>query len=115
MPSANSSVVPLPLPSSTVITPSRPTRSIASAIRLPMVWSLLAEIAPTWAISVFDPTGFDAAADDHRVGAERNAPQPLVVDGAGEDRGGRRAVAGDVAGLRCDFVHELGPHGLIGG
>ena len=45
------------LPSSTVITPSRPTRSTASASILPIVGSLLAEIAPTWAISSFFETG----------------------------------------------------------
>src|SRR5471032_46358 len=40
------------LPSSTVMTPSLPTFSIASAIRSPIEWSELAEIAPTWAISL---------------------------------------------------------------
>ena len=40
------------MPSSTVITPSLPTFSIASAIRWPMLTSLLAEIEPTWAISL---------------------------------------------------------------
>ena len=40
------------LASSTVITPSLPTFSIASAIRSPMVLSLLAEMVPTWEISV---------------------------------------------------------------
>ena len=40
------------LASSTVITPSLPTFSMASAIRSPMVLSLLAEMVPTWEISV---------------------------------------------------------------
>jgi hypothetical protein len=40
------------LPSSTVITPSLPTLSIASAIVLPIDSSAFAEIAPTWAISL---------------------------------------------------------------
>jgi hypothetical protein len=38
----------LDLPSSTVMTPSLPTLSMASAMILPMVSSLLAEIEPTW-------------------------------------------------------------------
>src|SRR3982751_2172672 len=52
MPSTRSSSFSRPLPSSTVITPSLPTLSIASEISLPMSWSALAEIAPTWAISL---------------------------------------------------------------
>ena len=51
MPSTTSSVVSSPLASSTVITPSLPTFSIASAMMSPMVESLLAEMVPTWAIS----------------------------------------------------------------
>ena len=39
------------LASSTVITPSLPTFSMASAISSPMVVSLLAEMVATWAIS----------------------------------------------------------------
>ena len=39
------------LASSTVMTPSFPTLSIASAIRSPMVESLLAEMDPIWEIS----------------------------------------------------------------
>src|SRR5713226_1428447 len=41
----------MPFASSTVITPSLPTFSIASAMMSPMVGSLLAEMVPTWAIS----------------------------------------------------------------
>src|SRR4249920_2721801 len=52
MPSTRSSSFSSPLPSSTVITPSLPTLSIASAIVLPIAVSALAEIAPTWAISL---------------------------------------------------------------
>ena len=50
MPSTQSTVVSVPFASSTVITPSLPTFSIALAMRSPIVLSLLAEIAPTWAI-----------------------------------------------------------------
>ena len=47
IPSTTSSSSSKDLPSSTVITPSLPTRSIASAIRSPILVSLLAEIEPT--------------------------------------------------------------------
>src|SRR5215210_5272308 len=52
MPSTTSSSESSDLPSSTVITPSLPTLSIASAMILPMVSSLLAEMEPTCAISL---------------------------------------------------------------
>ena len=51
MPSTTSSSVSRLLASSTVMTPSLPTLSIASAIILPIEASPLAEIVPTWAIS----------------------------------------------------------------
>src|SRR5258706_5035838 len=51
MPSTRSSSFSRPLPSSTVMTPSLPTLSIASAIVLPISGSAFAEMAPTWAIS----------------------------------------------------------------
>ncbi len=51
MPSTRSSSFSRPLPSSTVITPSLPTFSIAWAIVLPISSSALAEIEPTCAIS----------------------------------------------------------------
>src|SRR5512134_3251118 len=57
VPSTTSSSLARPLPSSTVITPSRPTFSIASAIISPIEASLLAEIEPTWAISLRVPQG----------------------------------------------------------
>ena len=50
MPSTTSSEVSRVLASSTVMTPSLPTFSMASAMILPMVSSLLAEMVPTWAI-----------------------------------------------------------------
>src|SRR5690606_32099708 len=52
MPSTTSSSLSRPEPSSTVITPSLPTLSIAWAIRSPMLASELAEMVPTWAISL---------------------------------------------------------------
>src|SRR6202158_908483 len=51
IPSTTSSVVSRPLASSTVITPSLPTFSIASEMMLPIVSSPLAEMVPTCAIS----------------------------------------------------------------
>src|SRR5207244_4585050 len=51
MPSTTSSVVSRPLASSTVMTPSLPTFSIASAIMSPIVRSPLADTVPTCAIS----------------------------------------------------------------
>src|SRR6476620_8405308 len=52
MPSTTSSEVSMLLASSTVFTPSLPTLSIASAMILPIVSSLFAEMEPTWAISL---------------------------------------------------------------
>src|SRR4051812_11130150 len=60
MPSTTSSSFCSDLPSSTVITPSLPTLSIASAMILPMDSSELAEIEPTWAISFDVVVGLEA-------------------------------------------------------
>src|SRR3954466_4026017 len=60
MPSTVSSVVSRPLASSTVMTPSLPTFSIASAIRLPISLSLFAEMVPTCAISFLPADGTDS-------------------------------------------------------
>src|ERR1017187_7811895 len=51
MPSTTSSVVSIVLASSTVIVPSLPTLSMASAMMLPIVSSQLAETVATWRIS----------------------------------------------------------------
>ena len=59
MPSTTSSSVSRDLPSSTVITPSLPTFSMASAMIFPIVSSLLAEMEPTCAISSASRVGFD--------------------------------------------------------
>src|SRR5215212_5944743 len=61
MPSTTSSSNSRPLASSTVMTPSLPTFSIASAIFSPTMVSPLAAMLPTWPIS-FDPeTGLERA------------------------------------------------------
>src|SRR6187551_3366426 len=59
MPSTTSSSFCRPEPSSTVITPSLPTLSIASAMVLPMDSSLFAEIVPTWAIALLSLQGLE--------------------------------------------------------
>src|SRR6266550_2606991 len=60
MPSTTSSVVSRPFASSTVMTPSLPTFSIASAIMSPIVRSPLAETVPTCAISSRPFVSFEA-------------------------------------------------------
>src|SRR5215813_7643792 len=60
MPSTTSSSLVSPEPSSTVITPSLPTFSIASAMVLPIDSSAFAEMVPTWAISLGFLQGFES-------------------------------------------------------
>src|SRR3984885_13749239 len=60
MPSTTSSSFSRPWPSSTVITPSFPTFSMASAIVLPMLSSAFAEIVPTCAIAFGSLHGFES-------------------------------------------------------
>ena len=100
---------------------------MASAISLPMVASLLALIAPTWAMSSGPETGLaierswadgrvdrlvDPAPHRHRVGPGGDVPQAFLEDRPGQHRGRRRAVAGHVGGLRGDLVDQLRPHVL---
>src|SRR5262245_22189459 len=59
MPSTTSSTVSADFDSSTVMTPSLPTFSIASAIRLPTALSLLEAIVATWAISFLSLVDFE--------------------------------------------------------
>src|SRR6185312_11302589 len=60
MPSTTSSSLSSPEPSSTVITPSLPTFSIASAIVLPIDSSEFAEMVPTWAIALESLQGLES-------------------------------------------------------
>src|SRR3984957_3753422 len=60
MPSTTSSSLSRPEPSSTVITPSLPTFSIASAMVLPIDSSLFAEIVPTCAMFLESLQGFES-------------------------------------------------------
>ena len=61
MPSTTSNSFSRPEPSSTVITPSFPTLSMASAMMVPTASSLLDEIEPTWAIALLSSQGIAAA------------------------------------------------------
>jgi hypothetical protein len=93
----------------------------------PMVVSLLAEMVPTWAISLWSLIGLesflqrgdgdfdglvDAALDLHRVVAGGDQLDPFAVDRLGQNGGGGGAVTGDVGGLGSDFLDQLGAHVL---
>src|SRR4030095_5959199 len=112
------------------MTPSLPTLSIASAMILPMVWSLLAETVATCAIIgpfltslerrlISAPAASTASAlarslDGQRVGTGGHGLHAFAEDGLGENGRGGGAVTGNVAGLRGDFLHHLGAHILEG-
>ncbi len=128
MPSVISSSVAIVEPSSTVMTPSRPTFSIASAIRSPIVASC-AEMVATWAISVRLATSVgpglervgdglggrvDAPLEPGRVGTGGHVAQALADHRLGEHGRRRRAVAGHVVGLGRDLFDQLGAEVLVG-
>ena len=116
------------LASSTVMTPSLPTFSIASAMIFPIASSLLAEMVPTWAIilpftgllSFFSSSVTAATAlSIPRLSSMGLAPGgdvlgALAVDGLGQDRRRGGAVAGHVGRLARDLLHHLGAHVLQG-
>ena len=52
----------------------------------------------------------DAALDQERVRTGGNVAEAFANDGLRQHRRGGRAVAGDVVGLRRDFLHELCAH-----
>ena len=115
--------------SSTVMTPSLPTLSIASAMISPISWSLLAEMDATWAIcslvvdvlgevlaassTAASTAGLDAPLEGHRVGAGGHVAQALADHGPGQHGGGGGAVAGDVVGLLGDLLDQLGADLLV--
>ena len=110
--------------SSTVMTPSLPTFSSASAIIWPISLSA-AEIAATLAMAAGSVSTFfdmlliestavidgllDALLQDHRVRAGCDVAQAFTDHRPCEHGGGGGAVAGDVVGLLGDFLDELGP------
>ena len=94
---------------------------------LPIRSSLLAEIVPTWAISLLVVVGLrlllqlldergdglvDAALEVHRVHARGDVLHAFADDGLGQHGRRRRAVTGDVAGLGSDFLDHLRAHVL---
>ena len=123
MPSTISVSVSRLLASSTVMTPSLPTLSIALAISLPMKTSPFAEIVPTWAISSFEVTFFEFFARSATIASTaRSMPRfksiglspaatalapSRAIEAAMHGRGGG-AVAGGVVLLGGDFAHQLG-------
>ena len=114
--------------SSTVMTPSLPTLSNASAMSSPILASW-AEIVATWAISllVLDLAGAleqrsrttaAAAASMPRLsaigfGAGGDVAQALVDHRLGEHGRGGGAVTGDVVGLGGDLLGQLGAEVLV--
>ena len=128
MPSVSSSSRPKVLLSSTVMTPSLPTLSIASAIISP-IWGSAAEIEAVAAICSLVSTSLaideelladgldgllDAALEGHRVGAGGHVAQALADQRLGEHGRGGGAVAGDVVRLLGDLLDELGTDLLVG-
>ena len=114
--------------SSTVMTPSLPTFSSASAIIEPISLSA-AEMAATLAMAAGSvSTFFDWLLDrrrrrrrpparcplqDHRVGAGGDVAQALTDHRPREHGGGGGAVTGDVVGLLGDFLDQLGADLLV--
>ena len=113
--------------SSTVMTPSLPTLSMASEIIWP-ISSSAAEMEATWAICSLESTslarslidvdggvdgGLDALLQAHRVGAGGHVAQALVHHRPGQHGGGGGAVTGDVVGLLGDFLDQLGADLLV--
>src|ERR1035438_10313702 len=98
------------LDSSTVITPSLPTFFMASAMMLPMVWSLLAEIVPTWAIMSPD-TGLRS--EDHTLNSSHLGTSYAVfcLNKKYRNSGAaRRGVIGRQVQLLCDAVPARAPN-----
>jgi hypothetical protein len=94
---------------------------------LPIDSSLLAEMLPTWAISLLVVVGLeaffssstragdglvDAALEVHRVHAGGHVLHAFAHDRLGQHGGGGGAVTGVVAGLGSDFLDHLRAHVL---
>src|ERR1700733_676572 len=104
MPSTNSWLVVVVLPSSTVMTPSLPTLAIASAMILPISRSLFDATLATFSRSCCVLTS---------IFIVLSLAKALVIDGLGQDCGGGGAVAGHVAGLAGDLAHHASAHVLV--
>src|SRR5579871_4339332 len=123
IPSTVCNSVVIVLDSSTVITPSLPTFFMASAMMLPMVESLFAEILPTWAI-MSPETGLesfwtsyghchrliDASLDGDRIRSRGDCFNAFPVNRLGENRSRGGSVSCNIRRLRCHFAHHLGAH-----
>src|SRR3954451_16914736 len=124
MPSTTSSSVSAVFASSTVMTPSLPTFFIALAIISPTAASPFEAIVPIWPISSEEPTflarfsisfvtaygDIDAALQVHRVHAGGNELDAFLHDRGRKHGRCRRAVAGEIVGLRGNFAHHLCAH-----
>ena len=119
--------MPKVLLSSTVMTPSLPTLSIASAIISPISGvgggdrggGAICSLVST-SLAVLEQLGadgldglLDAALERHRVGAGGDVAQALADQRLGEHGGGGGAVTGDVVGLLGDLLDELGADLLV--
>ena len=119
----------MPLASSTVMTPSLPTFSIASAIRLAdrlvvvggdggdLGDLLLVLRGLRHLLQLVDHPVHrlvDAALEPHRVGPGRHVPEAPAEDGLGEHGGRGGPVAGEIGGLGGHLLDHLGPHVLVG-
>ena len=127
MPSTRSSSMPNVFDSSTVMTPSLPTLSMASAISSP-ISSSAAEMPATWAMSSFDSTSRDwffSASTAASTPASIPRFRPIGLAPAATLRRPCLTMAwastvavvvpspADVVGLLRDFLHELGPDLLL--
>jgi hypothetical protein len=126
MPSTTSSSLFRLLPSSTVMTPSLPTLSIASAMicrSIRRCWrrssrpgDFLAGGGGLGNLLQLGDQGdhglVDAALQVHRVHAGGHVLHAFAHDGLGQHGGGGGAVAGVVAGLGSDFLDHLRAHVL---
>ena len=127
MPSVKSSSIVVVEDSSTVMTPSLPTLSNASAISAAdrgvlggdrgdvRDVVLAVDVAGGLEQRVADGVHglVDAALEAGRRGAGGHVAQALLDHGLGEHGRGRRAVTGDVVGLGRDLLGELGAEVLV--
>ena len=123
IPSVNSSSMPKVFDSSTVMTPSLPTLSTASAILPTDLGVGRGDRANVRDVvlgihflgGVLDRLDgeldglLDATLDGHRVGAGRHVAETLLHDRLREDRRRRGPVTGHVVGLLRDLLDELYP------